>query len=722
MKQLLQHIRSGETEIAEIPCPRSKAKHLLIQTRASLISAGTERMLIEFSRASLVSKARQNPDRVRQVLDKIKADGLLPTMEAVFARLEEPIPLGYCNAGVVVEVGASVTEFRVGDRVASNGAHAEMVNVPVNLCAKIPAGVSDEQAAFSVVGSIGLQGIRLIQPTLGESVAVFGLGLIGLVAVQLLRASGCRVLGIDKNADRLRLAEQFGAEVVDVSGDADPVAEAAAVSNGQGVDAVLITASAKGNAIVHQAAQMSRKRGRIVLVGVVGLKLERADFYEKELSFQVSCSYGPGRYDPTYEEQGQDYPYGFVRWTQQRNLGAVLDMMATGRLDMGPLITNRIPLGDAGRAYDALMKDSSAIGIVLDYPKSEPPRRQTVTLRNREIPGHDGRAVIGLIGAGQYTRAFMLPSLAATPAVLHTIASSGGVTGAQLAGKFGFAKTTTDYRTLLDDGDINAVVITTRHDLHPAMIEEALQAGKHVHVEKPVAIDRAGFERVRSAIEAAEDRVFMVGFNRRFSPHVQKMHELLSTRTQPLCMACVVNAGQVPMNHWAQNPEEGGGRILGEGCHWIDLMMFLARAPVVAVHASQVGDAPGQDTPTDKTSITLRFGDGSIGTLHYFANGHRSYAKEKLDVFSEGRILSLDNFRLLRGHGFAGFRAHKLMRKDKGHRAMVARFIDAIAKGGPPPMPLDGIYNVTEASFAAVEAAASGQTVSLVGSSPTEAM
>ncbi|MCH7720605.1 MAG: zinc-binding alcohol dehydrogenase, partial [Planctomycetes bacterium] len=397
MKQLLQHIRSGETEIAEIPCPRSKAKHLLIQTRASLISAGTERMLIEFSRASLVSKARQNPDRVRQVLDKIKADGLLPTMEAVFARLEEPIPLGYCNAGVVLEVGAGVTAFRVGDRVASNGSHAEMVNVPVNLCAKIPDGVGDEQAAFTVVGSIGLQGIRLIQPTLGESVAVFGLGLIGLVAVQLLRASGCRVLGIDKNADRLRLGEQFGAEVVDVSGDADPVAAAAAVSNGQGVDAVLITASAKGNAIVRQAAQMSRKRGRIVLVGVVGLELERADFYEKELSFQVSCSYGPGRYDPAYEQQGQDYPYGYVRWTQQRNLGAVLDMMATGRLDVGPLITNRIPLTDAGQAYDTLMKDTSAIGIVLDYPKSEPPRGQTVTLRSGAKRGEDGRVVIGLI-------------------------------------------------------------------------------------------------------------------------------------------------------------------------------------------------------------------------------------------------------------------------------------------------------------------------------------
>ncbi|MCH7720980.1 MAG: Gfo/Idh/MocA family oxidoreductase, partial [Planctomycetes bacterium] len=361
---------------------------------------------------------------------------------------------------------------------------------------------------------------------------------------------------------------------------------------------------------------------------------------------------------------------------------------------------------------------SSAIGIVLLYPKSEPPRRQTVTLRSGEVRGDDGRVVIGLIGAGHYTRAFMLPSLAATPAVLHTIASSGGVTGAQLAGKFGFAKTTTDYRTLLDDGDVNAVVITTRHDLHPAMIEEALQAGKHVHVEKPVAIDRAGFQRVCNAIEAAEDQVFMVGFNRRFSPHVQKMHELLSARTQPLCMACVVNAGQVPMNHWAQNLQEGGGRILGEGCHWVDLMMFLAGAPIVSVQASQVGDAPGQDTPTDKISITLRFGDGSIGTLHYFANGHRSYAKEKLDVFSEGRILSLDNFRVLRGYGFPGFRVHKLMRTNKGHRAMVARFVDAVAHGGPPPMPLDGIYNVTEASFAAVEAAATGQTVSLGDSSP----
>ena len=721
MKQVLQHLRSGEIELAEVPCPRASAGHLLIQTRASLISAGTERMIVEFSKASLVSKARQNPERVRQVLEKIKADGLLPTLETVFAKLDEPMPLGYCNAGVVIDVGAGVTDYKVGDRVASNGRHAEIVNVPVNLCAKIPDGLSDEEAAFTVLSSIGLQGIRLINPTFGESVAVFGLGLIGLVSVQLLKANGCRVIGIDMSPERLELARQFGAETVDLSQGADPVASGLAFSNGQGVDGVLITAAAKTNAIMHQAAQMSRKRGRIVLVGVVGLELDRADFYNKELTFQVSCSYGPGRYDPLYEDAGQDYPYGFVRWTEQRNLAAILQAMASGQLDVKPLITTRFPNTEAVAAYQVLTDKPSAIGIIMDYPEGDVSRHKEVALPAKKgATQGDKRAVVAFIGAGGFTRARLMPALEKTPAVRYAMASSGGVTSTHVGRKFGFAKSTTDYRSLLADGEVNTVFITTRHDLHASMVVEALAAKKHVFVEKPLAVDREGMENVRQALAQAPDRQFMVGFNRRFSPHAVKMKELLRGRTQPLCMTMLINAGKIPMDHWAQDPVVGGGRIIGEGCHWIDLLLYLAGCPITAVQAMSVGDSPGLDTPTDKMTITLRFADGSIGTLHYYANGHKSYAKEQMEVYSDGRILHLNNFRLLRGFGFSGFKKKSLFSQDKGHNAEVAAFIQAVVNGDDQVMPTDGIFNVTEATFAAIESMQTGQTIELPLPQPTQ--
>jgi len=702
VKQLVQNLRTGHLELLEVPCPQPARGHLLVQTRASLISAGTERMLVEFGRASLVQKARQQPERVKQVLDKIAADGLLPTLEAVFSRLDAPLPLGYCNAGVVVEVGEGVSGIAVGDRVASNGPHAELVQVPRNLVAHIPASVEDEQAAFAVLGAIALQGIRLLEPALGESVAVFGLGLVGLLAVQLLQASGVKVLGIDPHPRRRELARQFGAEAADASADADPVSMARAFSGGQGVDGVLIAASAKRDQIISQSAQMARQRGRIVLVGAVEMQLKRADFYAKELSFQVSCSYGPGRYDPSYEQRGIDYPYPFVRWTEQRNIAAVLELLASRRLDVAALITERIPHAQAPRAYELLTADSTQLGIVLTYGDEAPSLDRVAVRAAAGAPTQaSGQVIAGIIGAGGFTQRVLLPALRRTPAVLDSIASAGGVSATHAARKFGLRASTSDYRTILDDGRVNTVFITTRHDLHARLVVESLQAGKHVFVEKPLAIDLAGLACVRRELEARPGQQLLVGFNRRFAPSAVRIRQLLADRTGPACMVMTVNAGAVPADHWIRDPQVGGGRIVGEGCHWIDLLSFLVDARITSVYASSAREPGSLGRDADHVTLSLTFSDGSLGALHYLANGYRTYPKELLTVFCGGRVLELNNFRRLTGYGWRGFRRLSLWRQDKGHQAEIAQFVARVASGGPLLIPPDQLWNVTEIALQA---------------------
>ncbi|NNJ84893.1 MAG: Gfo/Idh/MocA family oxidoreductase, partial [Gammaproteobacteria bacterium] len=510
MKQILQSLKTGTTEVAEVPRAATKCGTLLIRTTHSLVSTGTERMMVDFGKANLIDKARRQPDKVRMVLDKVRTDGLAPTLAAVRNKLNQPLPMGYCNAGVVTEVGAGVTGFQPGERVASNGKHAEVVSVPVNLCAKVPDAVSDDEAAFTVIGAIALQGIRLIGPTLGEAVAVIGLGLIGQIAVQLLRAHGCRVLGIDLDRERLKLAHGFGAEVVNISAGEDPVAIAERFSRGRGVDAVLITASTNSNAPVHQAARMSRKRGRIVLVGVTGLGLSRADFYEKELTFQVSCSYGPGRYDPNYEEKGSDYPVGFVRWTEQRNFEAILDMMADGRLDVKPLISHRFTIDEAEKAYGVVGGSEPSLGILLDYqgieitqgditrddrtiglPLSSPPRTQ-----NR----NPNPVSVSFVGAGNYAAAALIPAFKDAGARLRCVASNTGVSGLHAGRRFGFEETTTDSARLFEDTENNTVVIATRHDSHAEFVLKAIKAGKHVFVEKPLCLTLDELTRIENSV------------------------------------------------------------------------------------------------------------------------------------------------------------------------------------------------------------------------------
>jgi len=704
VKQVLQSLKTGATEVAEVPCPSVRRGQLLVRTANTLVSAGTERMLVNFGKANWFEKARQQPDKVRMVLDKIKTDGLMPTMELVFNKLDQPLPLGYCNVGTVLEVGAGVAGFAPGDRVASNGKHAEAVSVPVNLTVKVPDNVSDGEAAFTVLGSIALQGIRLVQPTLGETVVVTGLGLIGLMAVQLLRAQGCRVLGLDFDPAKLALARQFGAEVVNLAAGEDPVAAAQAYSRGRGVDAVVITASTASSEPMHQAALMCRKRGRIVLVGVTGLELSRADFYEKELTFQVSCSYGPGRYDPNYEDKGNDYPVGFVRWTEQRNFEAVLDMMASGQLDVKPLISHRFALDKAEEAYALLSGGEPSLGILLDYPMPDALpearlRQSTVALPKQTVATGQG-AVLGFIGSGNYATAILIPALKAAGPRLKTVSSGAGVSGMHAGRKFGFESTTTDSDSVFADIDVNAVVIATRHDSHAGFVKQAMATGKHAFVEKPLCLTAVEVSEIEAA-QAASGKMVMVGFNRRFAPQVQKIKQLLAGATGPKAFVMTVNAGAIPAEHWTQDLEIGGGRIIGEGCHFIDLLRFLAGVPVDGFDVQKML-SPKSDTVT----FTLHFEDGSIGTVHYFANGNKAFPKERLEVFAGGRVLQLDNFRKLTGFNWPGFSKMNLWRQDKGQKACAKAFVDAVAAGGVnPPIPFGEIAEVARLSIQIADAA-----------------
>ena len=689
MKQLLQSLKTGIGEVVDVPTPAPSSGQLLIATSRTLVSAGTERMLVDFGKANLLEKVRQQPDKVKQVLEKVRTDGLMPTLDAVGSKLDQPLALGYCNAGVVMQSG--VEGFAVGDRVVSNGNHAEIVRVPKNLCAKIPDSVDDEYASFTVLAAIGLQGIRLAQPTIGEAFVVQGLGLIGLMTVQMLRANGCRVLGIDFDSSRCELARTFGATAVDLSKGEDAIAAVAEFSRGNGVDAVLICASTKSDEVVHQAAEMCRKRGRIVLVGVVGLNLRRDDFYKKEISFQVSASYGPGRYDPAYEEQGHDYPIGFVRWTQQRNFEAVLDMMAAGTLNVKPLITHRFAIDDAAKAYE-LLDDPRALGIVIEYSGGGSRDRTVVIARSPKgdaaihVPNGSPRGyatrddgsnpVIGFIGAGNYASRILIPAFKQANVELDTLASSTGVSSVHHGRKAGFAQATTDLNTIWNSPRVNTVVIATRHNAHASQVIAALKAGKHVFVEKPLCLTLGELEEIKRHCEAPQgprQSILMVGFNRRFSPHIQKIKQLLDTVTAPKSFIMTVNAGAIPADHWTQDPQSGGGRIIGEACHFIDLLRFLAAAPITEFDRSFMASAT-RDTAT----ITLKFADGSVGTIHYFANGSKSFPKERLEVFTAGRVLALDNFRKLAGYGWQGFSKMNLWSQDKGQVACVRAFVDSI--------------------------------------------
>jgi len=710
VKQVLQSLRGGSTEVAAVPAPGACAGHVLIATRVSLISAGTERTLVQFGRANVLDKFRQQAHRLGELKEKIRADGLLATIDAVRGKLDQPLPLGYSNVGTVLEAGAGAEEFAVGDRVVSNGRHAETVLCPKHLCARIPEAVNDESASFTVLGAIALQGVRLVQPTLGEVVVVTGLGLIGLLTVQILRANGCRVLGIDSNRERLALAQEFGAQTVDLSAGEDPLTAAHAFSRTRGVDAVILTASTTSSEPVAQAAHMCRKRGRIVLVGVTGLELARADFYEKELSFQVSCSYGPGRYDASYEEHGLDYPIGHVRWTEQRNFEAVLDLMAAGSLKVARLVSHRFDVDAAPKAYDLLVSKEPSLGLLLRYRDGAEAQAAHVSARSSVLQPMGscgaGRGRVGFIGAGNYGGRILIQAFSRAAATLDTLVSSGGVSAFHFGRKFGFRVASTDADAMLADPTLDTVVICTRHDTHARFALQALACGKNVFVEKPLCLTRGELAQLRDGYARAQQTprppILMVGFNRRFAPQVVRMKTLLDGVPGPKSLVMTVNAGRIPAAHWIHDVKVGGGRLIGEACHFIDLLRHLVGAPIISCDVASVTES-GSKLSSDSFAVTLRFADGSIGALQYISSGHKGLPKERLEVFGGGRVLQLDNFRRLSGFGWPEFSSMRLWRQDKGQFACVAAFLEAIRSGATAPIAPDDIFEVAEICIALAE-------------------
>lgn len=703
MKQILQSLKTGNVQVSNIPVPSKKNGQLLIKTSHTLVSTGTERMLVEFGKAGWIEKARLQPDKVRMVIDKVKADGLQPTLESIFNKLDQPLPLGYCNVGTIVDKGTGTNDFSVGDRVISNGRHAEFVSVPVNLCAKVPDTVSDKDAAFTVLSSISLQSIRLAKPTLGENVVVIGLGLIGLLTVQLLKAQGCRVLGLDFDPVKTSLAQKFGADVVNLSTDQDPIKVSERFSRGKGVDAVIIAAATKSNDPITQAANMCRKRGRIVLVGVSGLELSRDIFFKKELTFQVSASYGPGRYDPNYEEKGNDYPIGYVRWTEQRNFEAILDMMAEGKLNLKPLVSHQFKINEAEKAYKIISEEKHSLGILLEYPSSKTKKAQrTIELRKNKTKNKDltiENFDVSFLGAGNYATSTLIPAFKTAGSNLLTVASSSGVSGFHAARKFGFELTTTDTDTVFEDPKSKVVVITTRHDSHADLVVKGLNSRKHLFVEKPLCLTISDLNKIESVYKKMikvndTPPILMVGFNRRFAPQIQKIKSLLNEVGDPKSFVLTINAGVISPNHWINDMKIGGGRIIGEVCHFIDLLRFLAGSKIYSWSCATM-----ESGINDTVSITIKFLDGSLGTINYLTNGHKAYPKETLEIFSAGRVLKLNNYRELSGFGWPGFKKMRLWRQDKGQKACVKAFLDCLYKNDLSPISIDEILEVSRVSI-----------------------
>ncbi|MDB2315827.1 bi-domain-containing oxidoreductase [Luminiphilus sp.] len=693
MKSVVQNLRNGDTTLADVPCPEPRAGEVLIASSLSLISAGTERMIVEFGRSNPVQKALQQPEKVKQVLEKVRTDGLKSTVDAVKAKLDAPTPVGYCNVGIVVSVGPGVSSFKPGDRVVSNGPHAEMVCVPVNLVARIPDDVPDDTAVFTVLGAIALQGIRLAKPTLGECFAVYGLGLVGLLTVQLLKANGCRVLAIDFNPQRLELARSMGAEVCDLQTHPEPVSSAISFSRDRGVDGVILTVATSSDDPIRYSAQMCRKLGRVILVGVTGLNLSRDDFFKKEISFQVSASYGPGRYDPEYEQRGHDYPLGYVRWTENRNFEAVLDAMAAGALLTSGLVSHRFRLEACDKAYGLILSGEPSLGVLLEYDNAQPLGVKTETTKfistSRESDV-SGANQFGFIGAGNFAGAVLLPAFKKAGIVVHTIVSAGGINSWHHGRKFKSSRSSTSARETIESKDISTVVISTRHDTHFSLVKESIASGKNIFVEKPLCLHAEELEEISESLQKHPNPpLLMVGFNRRFAPLVEKLKRSLEKLHEPKSMVMTVNAGHIPADHWTQDPLEGGGRVIGECCHFIDLLRFLTGSEICRSEISTM-----QSSVPDTVTISLTFADGSIGTIHYFANGNKTVPKERLEVYCAKKIFTLNNYKSLTISENGKVRATKSWRQDKGHERCAAVFSQAVITGGESPISFDEIYEV----------------------------
>ncbi len=717
MKQVLQNIRNGRLSVIDCPAPMAQPGHVLIANSASLISAGTEKMVMELAGKSLLGKARERPDHVRRVLEKVRNEGLVNTVRAVREKLDEPMTMGYSSAGVVLACGSGVQNFKPGDRVASNGSHAEVVSVPVNLCAAVPENVFTDHAAFAVVGSIALQGIRLLDVEFGATVFVIGLGLVGQLAVSLLNASGCRVIGTDPDKAKCDLALKMGAAIAQPGVSASRVEE---LTGGLGADAVLITASTKSNGPIELAAGAVRKRGRVVLVGVVGLELDRRPFYFKEAEFVVSCSYGPGRYDADYEQLGRDYPAAYVRWTEQRNIAAVLRAMSTAQLDVEPLISHRFSIDNAESAYEMIKNGTEPfLGVLLQYDteRNRQPQR-TVVLNGRASPGgsphsnHGARTEhgVGVLGAGNFARMVLIPKIVQCDGLAPIVlCSAGGVNAVHSGEKYGFQRASSDETEVFSAEDVSVVFALTQHHLHAGQVIKAIQSGKHVFVEKPLCLSLDELAAIEQSLLDAGDAapLVMVGFNRRFAPLAQKLKEVFNETQTPLTTTFRFNAGAIPSDHWTQQPERGGGRIIGEACHAIDFVTWLNGSPPVRVYAESVGGENAASMTDDQCFITIRHRNGSVSNVAYLAGGDKACPKERIEVFGGGVSAILEDFRRLTVFK-RGRQTVEKARQDKGHAAEIKAFAEAIFGEAPAPIRWQDLRSTTLTSILAVQSLREG--------------
>jgi polar amino acid transport system substrate-binding protein len=719
MKQVLQNRKSGKVAVAEVPVPVVQPGRVLVRTVASLISVGTEKASVESARKSLMQEARERPDLVKAVLDKARTEGLRNTFNAVRGKLAASQALGYSAAGIVIAVGKDVTDFKLGDRVACAGvgfaSHAEVLSVPINLCVQLPDKVNFEAGAFGTLGAIALQGVRLSAPTLGELVVVIGLGLVGQLTVQLLKANGCRVFGIDLDESRVDLALQLGADAALVSNQETKEA-VLSWTKGRGADAVLITAASDSNAPVELAGEISRIKGRVVIVGMTGLTVPRSSYFSRELSLQISMSYGPGRYDPEYEERGHDYPFGYVRWTEKRNIEAFLELVKEKRIDVESLTTHRFGVDDAERAYELLTADSGEpyLGVLLRYdPDRELKRDVHLAESRRSIVSPEQSVRVGVIGAGGYVTAMLLPHFKSTGAELVSVATASGVTAIDAGKKFGFRSAVSDAGDVIGDDNVNLVLVGTRHDSHAKLAIEALARDKHVFVEKPLALNDVELNEVLDVASRSRGQL-MVGFNRRFSPLARAAKEFFVGRQTPLSILYRVNAGRLPAEHWLHDPIQGGGRIVGEVCHFIDLMQYWTGSQPVSVFAEAIGARQDNVINHDSVFVTLRFADGSNGCVAYLAEGDKALAKERMEIFAEGKTFVIDDFR--QATGFRNGREEKisLRAQDKGQADQVKAVSEVVLKGGPAPITLDELSSTTRATFRVLDSLRLRQPINIV--------
>lgn len=720
MKQVLQDFKSGKLTVSDVPPPVIQPGRVLVRAAASLISAGTERMTVDMGRKSLLGKARERPDLVKQVIQKAKNEGLINTFNAVRSKLGSWAALGYSASGIVAGVGDDVTEFKVGMRVACAGAgyasHAEALSVPKNLCVRLPDEVSFEEGAFGTLGAIALQGVRLAEPTLGEAVVVIGLGLLGQITVQLLKANGCRVFGIDLDPQKVELARELGTDAGAVSGDSVKRA-VMGWTRGRGADAVLITAATSSNQPIELAGELSRLKGRVVAVGLVGMDVPRNLYYHHELTLKVSMSYGPGRYDPEYEERGHDYPFAYVRWTEGRNIEAFLDLVAAGRVNVRSLVTHRFPIEEGESAYQLISGETKEpyLGILLQYDTERELERRIGTTTARAKAGSVGpqpNVRLGLIGAGGYATGMLLPNFKAVDAQFRAIATASGVTARNVGEKYGFAYCVSGADEVINDPEVNLVVIATRHDLHAELAERALRKGRHVFVEKPLALSDEELERVLDAARSAEGRL-MVGFNRRFSPMARAAHQFFAGRQTPLSINYRVNSGRIPRSHWIQDPRQGGGRIVGEGCHFVDLMQYLTGALTTRVYAESIASRNEEVVDEDSVFITLRFADGSNGSIAYLAEGDKVMPKERIEIFCEGKSFIIDDFRSATSYRNGREEQTRLRNQDKGQPEEVRTVCQVVLEGRDAPISLDDLAATTRATFRILESLRTGQAVNV---------